>query len=901
MKFKFQLIAISLLLSMHVSSFGQTTEWMVTNPAIATDICIDVKGNTIATGFFNSSITIGGQVYNTRGQEDIMVVKYGDNGNIMWSNQIGGAGSDSVKQIIYDGQGNVWVTGSFTGSIQIGSSNYNSNGASDAYIAKLSASTGKVLFATNIGSTGNDVASGIGTDKWGNIYISGNYNGTVTYGSVTLTTQPGANSYVIKMDQSGNPYWGKTINGSAAAEVWNMAVDDMGSMFITGYCGNGSSLNITGTVVNPNFDTYITSLDSSGTYKWYISAMNAAGKFTDISTDNAGNAYFIGYYIGQNSQVGQKTVQSSYMQNLFIGKINNSGNCSWVQPYGNSLTALVLEQNSIDVTDDGKIFACGLFEDSVYFGAYKVKTAMSTFEGFVVKLDSTSNVMWAAQTDGSKTTQQWLSSISANNNGEVCVAGYGTDTLTFGNFVVKSDQNFLIRFADSPSNILEGYVFIDKNGDGKMNGADQPIKNSVLALDITNVRVATDSKGHYKLYSAKGQHTIAAPNPPKYHTYTTPSSYTVNHSTYVFRDTSLNFGFAINPNINDLKSDITPISFPRVGRVAVYQVTYSNVGTSTLSPTVTFSVDTMLKFASATPVPASQNGNTFTWNAGSLNPGGKGVIKIEFNVPTYAQIGDPVFSTCTTGPTSNDTVPNDNSDTLTVPVFGPYDPNFKTVDIDTLYNVSSPDWLEYTIHFQNLGNDTAFNVHVSDTLSQYVDPSTIEIISSSADVNLVFKDPTVVEFRFNNIMLPDSATDPEGSNGFVKYRVKYLSSLPVNNSIENFADIYFDYNPAVRTDTAHTIYIYPAAVTELTSVISGFNVYPNPSSGIVNVHFETINNGLSTIALYDITGQIILQKQVTAMSNIVQDQINLSYVKPGAYILVVKQGNEQITSRIIKR
>lgn len=136
-----------------------------------------------------------------------------------------------------------------------------------------------------------------------------------------------------------------------------------------------------------------------------------------------------------------------------------------------------------------------------------------------------------------------------------------------------------------------------------------------------------------------------------------------------------------------------------------------------------------------------------------------------------------------------------------------FDPNEKSVEpggITSIHAVQPGTRLDYLIHFQNCGTDTAFDIVLIDTLSPYLDVTTLHFGAASHPYTTSFLPGVVpiVKFTFQNILLPDSSTNEPGSNGFVSYSVYPDSACPLNTVIENFADIYFDFNLPVRTDTA---------------------------------------------------------------------------------------------------
>ncbi|MFK7773330.1 MAG: T9SS type A sorting domain-containing protein [Saprospiraceae bacterium] len=173
--------------------------------------------------------------------------------------------------------------------------------------------------------------------------------------------------------------------------------------------------------------------------------------------------------------------------------------------------------------------------------------------------------------------------------------------------------------------------------------------------------------------------------------------------------------------------------------------------------------------------------------------------------------------------------------------------------------------IEYQIRFQNTGTDTAFNIVVLDTLSQFLDITTVRPGVSSHDYQFDISTGGVLSFTFNNIMLPDSFVNEPASNGFVKFKVSQKPNLDLETQIHNQAAIYFDFNPPIFTNqTLHTIgenFFIVSIETPSEKSLAQVKVHPNPFSQFVNFEIEglVIENG--TFKLYDVTGKLMrLQK-----------------------------------------
>lgn len=187
---------------------------------------------------------------------------------------------------------------------------------------------------------------------------------------------------------------------------------------------------------------------------------------------------------------------------------------------------------------------------------------------------------------------------------------------------------------------------------------------------------------------------------------------------------------------------------------------------------------------------------------------------------------------------------------------GSYDPNDKTgfpLGVSEQRFIEPGQPLDYLIRFQNTGTDTAFNILVIDSLPQTLDPASIKILGSSHPMTFVLGDRGVARFIFNSIMLPDSNVNEPLSHGFVKFSIAQKPGLPLGTTIENEAEIYFDFNEAVVTNrTLHTLgEDFLMEVSAAQTLVKGLEmeVFPNPTQAIANFRFKghELRDGLLTV------------------------------------------------------
>src|SRR5690606_1601413 len=147
--------------------------------------------------------------------------------------------------------------------------------------------------------------------------------------------------------------------------------------------------------------------------------------------------------------------------------------------------------------------------------------------------------------------------------------------------------------------------------------------------------------------------------------------------------------------------------------------------------------------------------------------------------------------------------------------------------------------------FQNTGTDTAFTVRVEDKLDESLDRTTITPGAASHPYTFSMEEGGIMQFLFENILLPDSSTNLEASNGFVKFNVMPKTDTPLGTIIHNSADIFFDFNDPVRTnEVTHTLAESFVTVSVVSPQSGGWSVsvIPNPFTEVAVFKVENAAN-----------------------------------------------------------
>jgi uncharacterized repeat protein (TIGR01451 family) len=236
---------------------------------------------------------------------------------------------------------------------------------------------------------------------------------------------------------------------------------------------------------------------------------------------------------------------------------------------------------------------------------------------------------------------------------------------------------------------------------------------------------------------------------------------------------------------------------------------------------------------------------------------------------------------------------------------GAYDPNDKQgfpIGTGSAHNIRPGQTIDYLIRFQNTGTDTAFTVVIKDTLSAFLDPLNIRPGASSHAYTWSLSGQGVINFTFNNIMLPDSNVNEPASNGFVQFSITPYLDVPLGSVIENDAAIYFDFNEPVITNTTwHTIQKSPltsALWSEPQKTTPSLLVWPNPFNERINVRLNQKTSGSLLLKIYDSRGTLVAQKTTNGQ----EIELNARQLPAGLYWAEVRdtQGRLVGSGKLVK-
>lgn len=472
--------------------------------------------------------------------------------------------------------------------------------------------------------------------------------------------------------------------------------------------------------------------------------------------------------------------------------------------------------------------------------------------------------------------------------------------------MVSGGTTYTKIFDEVPLGIPTGFQFIaflDNNGNGVLDNGEQNFTNGHFQYEINNggtIRDAYDNSGMLTLYETNSANTYDI----SYSVYNTcATAYTVNPSSY--SDISVAGGgfstyyFPITATgCVDLAVYLSPRQNPRPDFEYSHWVSYVNYGSQPASGTVTFTADPAVTVTSVSEAGAVVTPTGFTFNFANLQPNDIQYFYVTMSVPDVpiVNLGDILTSNVTITVPSGDSNTTNNTGSLDAIVTNSYDPN----DISenhgpqiVLPQFDMNDELVYTVRFENTGTADAIDIDVWNYIDGPVDPSTLRIIRASDDFSMV-RIGNLFTVSFDEINLPPSVEGTDIGKGYFTYAVKLLPSVQVGDYVSAVAEIYFDTNPAVLTNTWETQFVPQLAAPQFSS--DDFKVYPNPAKSMLNIGTAGNTMPIESIAINDISGKTVLAKNIQS----IQTAIDVSGLAKGIYLIRIKSADKEKTVKLVK-
>ena len=329
---------------------------------------------------------------------------------VEWAKAMGSTGSNWGFGLTVDDGGNVISTGWFMGTVDFnpgsGIVNRTSVGGEDVYVQKLDVN-GDFLWAVSFGGSSSDRGYDIITDNGSNVYVSGNFTGTVDFdpgaGVFQRTAQGNWDAFVVKLDYLGNFVWARTFGGSGADYGYAITLSDSGFVYTAGMFQGTVDFDPGTPVLQRSsaggFDIFVHKMTDNGDFVWAQTIGGTANDFAyTVQTDAEGRVYHGGYFAGTvdfNPGTGVLQQTSQGGNDAYLQRLDPAGNHHWTCFFA-GIGNVFLHNIRYDGFDG--VYASGNFQSNVDFNpgpAVNMHSSNGMFDAFVVRLDTAGQYVWS--------------------------------------------------------------------------------------------------------------------------------------------------------------------------------------------------------------------------------------------------------------------------------------------------------------------------------------------------------------------------------------------------------------------------------------------------------------------------------------------------------------------------
>jgi len=313
------------------SDSGPTQDYAFVN-----GIGSDAAGNIYVAGYYGyqSAVNFGGIILESYGDVDMFLVKYDTDGNVVWARRMGGSDGDYINAIQVDPIGNIYITGAFINSADLGGitlTSTNDGSYEEMFVAKYD-SDGNSIWANYalVPYAGNYASgTGIAADGNGNVYISGYYQYSISFGEDTLSNAGNIGIFLAKYASDGTPLWGRSPGGTGTDWSSGLCVEPNGNVLYTGYFESPFLSFGAYPVINANvgfYDGFLARYDPDGNALGAVGIGGPGHEYAmAVASGPEGDVYSTGYFGSYALNFSDTTLINAGSNDTYLAKLDRNG------------------------------------------------------------------------------------------------------------------------------------------------------------------------------------------------------------------------------------------------------------------------------------------------------------------------------------------------------------------------------------------------------------------------------------------------------------------------------------------------------------------------------------------------------------------------------------------------
>jgi len=350
-------------------------------------VAIDGSNNVYVMGTYSGTINCGGGALVGFGSTDVFVAKYAPDGTYIWSKNYGGTGVDQGAYIAVSTLGTVAAVGIFHDAVDFGDHELTAQGGEDVFLLRLDPASGTTIESKAYGDIWNDGVTAVGFDQSGNIFIAGQFVGSINFGPTVgdkLNSVGLGDAYLAKLASDGSHVWSERYGGTRNQAVLDMAIDDNNNVLLVGSFEDFITFDVTHNATDLWTDMYVAKIAGSGSPTWSKSFGGAYGDTaTGVGVLPSGDLFISGL-CWSSIDFGTGTNACIEGDVVFARLAANDGAVQWGQVFMTTETDV---GGRLAIGGSQHVILSGLFEGDLTFGATLLSSAGGT-DIFVAKFEN---------------------------------------------------------------------------------------------------------------------------------------------------------------------------------------------------------------------------------------------------------------------------------------------------------------------------------------------------------------------------------------------------------------------------------------------------------------------------------------------------------------------------------
>lgn len=296
-------------------------------------LAVDSSGNTVMMGTFNGHVRFGRHALRSTGIfGDYFLAKISNLGRPLWGRALLPADMEAPSGLAIGSAGEIFITGAFSGKRKLGGQTLDAAGGRDIFVAAFAAD-GQMRNAVRVGGPGDDIGHDIALSRNGDLFLTGSFSGpSLAIGGQTLEGDGTTNMFIVRLAPTGHVLWARASKGCEQSEGYRLVVDAYGDVVLLGHFWS-AEINVGPFRLEAlsrrklTKDIFVTKLSSTGDFRWaHVLGGSASDEGLGLTLDATGAVSVLGRFEAPSAVFGSIIIHAPSLDGtLFVATLNRKG------------------------------------------------------------------------------------------------------------------------------------------------------------------------------------------------------------------------------------------------------------------------------------------------------------------------------------------------------------------------------------------------------------------------------------------------------------------------------------------------------------------------------------------------------------------------------------------------